>query len=566
MEHVYSDKENVNTLTALLAAHGIRHAVVCPGSRNAPIVHNLNEAPDIACHPVTDERSAGFYALGMALALDEPVAVCVTSGTALLNLMPAVAEAFHQHVPVVVISADRPQAWIGQLDGQTLPQADALGRFVGRAVSLPEPHDDEERWFCNRLVNEALIVARRRQPVHINVPISEPLFRFSCHRLPDERCIRFVEPHADSVDDALLRDYCRARRPMVVVGQYHQPDGPFCAALSRLGRRCVVLHEALAHPQGGVCIDEALLSIPPGDEDSYAPDFLLYLGDTVVSKRLRRFLRGCRITGGAWEVTEDGCLHDTFQCVSGVVSGPARDVLEALSRLPDDGSGHDVAPAEPDYLRRWGSALQAAAALRDAFMPDYSQMAAVKAFEALLGGDGGEWAVHYANSSAVRLADIYARHYVFCNRGVNGIEGSLSAAAGFSLVVGRRVFCVVGDLSFFYDQNALWQQQLRGNLRILLLNNGGGGIFRQLQGLGLSPACDRLVAARHSTTAEGICRQNGVGYMSVSDAAQLQPSLVRLIGDASDRPLLLEVFTDPAEDARVQQSYWALFAAAAGQS
>ena len=177
---MYSNKENVNILTSLLVAHGVRHAVVCPGSRNSPIVHNLTECPDIQCHPVTDERSAGFYALGMCQGCGLPVAVCVTSGTALLNLAPAVAEAWYQHQPLVVISADRPPQWIDQLDGQTLPQPGAFGGFVGKSVSLPEPHDDEIRWYCNRLVNEALLASRWEEvPVHINVPISEPLFDFT---------------------------------------------------------------------------------------------------------------------------------------------------------------------------------------------------------------------------------------------------------------------------------------------------------------------------------------------------------------------------------------------------
>ena len=136
---MYSNKENINILTALLVKHHVRQAVVCPGSRNAPIVHNLNECPDIECYPVTDERSAGFFALGLALNEGEPspVAICVTSGTALLNLLPAVAEAYYQHIPLVVISADRPEQWIDQLDGQTLPQPHALQGFVGKAVSLP---------------------------------------------------------------------------------------------------------------------------------------------------------------------------------------------------------------------------------------------------------------------------------------------------------------------------------------------------------------------------------------------------------------------------------------------
>lgn len=166
---MYSNKENVNILTSLLVAHGVTHAVVCPGSRNAPIVHNFNECPDMECYPITDERSAGFYALGMTQALGQPVAVCVTSGSALLNLAPAVAEAYYQHRPLVVISADRPQQWIDQLDGQTLPQPDALGRFVRKAVSLPEPSNDEQRWYCNRMVNEALL--EKHAPVTSTFPL-----------------------------------------------------------------------------------------------------------------------------------------------------------------------------------------------------------------------------------------------------------------------------------------------------------------------------------------------------------------------------------------------------------
>ena len=147
---MYSSKPNVNILTSLLVAHGVRHAVVCPGSRNAPIVHNLDACQRIRCHPTTDERSAGFQAVGLCQATGKPVVVCVTSGTALLNVAPAVAEAYYQHLPLVVVSADRPQQWIDQLDGQTMPQPDALGRFVRKAVSLPEPCNDEPQWYCNR--------------------------------------------------------------------------------------------------------------------------------------------------------------------------------------------------------------------------------------------------------------------------------------------------------------------------------------------------------------------------------------------------------------------------------
>ena len=221
---MFSNKENVNILTALLQAHGVRHAVVCPGSRNAPIVHNLNECPDICCYPVTDERSAGFYALGMMQALHAPVVVCVTSGTALLNLAPAVAEAWYQHQPLIVVSADRPPQWIDQLDGQTLPQPGALGRFVSCSVSLPE----SDAWHCSRLVNEALLAATSddARPVHINVPISEPLFTFDVPRLPEVRSIIRTSPTRDygCLHEELVGGLSSARRPMIVIGQVNPHD------------------------------------------------------------------------------------------------------------------------------------------------------------------------------------------------------------------------------------------------------------------------------------------------------------------------------------------------------
>jgi 2-succinyl-5-enolpyruvyl-6-hydroxy-3-cyclohexene-1-carboxylate synthase len=217
---MYSSKENVNILTALLVAHGVRHVVVCPGSRNAPLVHNFYVCPELQCYPVTDERSAGFFALGISQATNTAVAVCVTSGTALLNVSPAVAEASFQHRPLVVISADRPQAWIGQLDGQTMPQDNAFGVFVGKCVCLPEVSDDESRWHCNRLVNEALLSMKKKGgiPVHINVPISEPLFDFSTPSLPVERKIEMALPSCH-IDENAIKPLLDARRPIILIGQ-----------------------------------------------------------------------------------------------------------------------------------------------------------------------------------------------------------------------------------------------------------------------------------------------------------------------------------------------------------
>ena len=514
---MYSNKENVNILTALLVAHGVRHAVVCPGSRNSPIVHNLNACPEIKCYPVTDERSAGFYALGMAQALQQPVAVCVTSGTALLNLAPAVAEAYYQHVPLVAISADRPSQWIDQLDGQTMPQPDALGRFVKKAVSLPEPRNDEEHWYCNRLVNEALIETRHQGcgPVHINVPITEPLFDYTVKTLPRERKIKLVSAEVTTPTLSHVgRMFMMAERPMLICGQPMNPG-----------------------------LDEAVALVE--HDERYVPDFVLCIGGAIVSKRLKRFLRKAR---EVWTVNATGEVNDTFMNLTQVIQGDGKIIADHVQFLLED--------RPHPFVLMWEQLLKHVREHVERYEPAYSQMAAVKYFESQFTLHSSLFTIHYANSTAIRLANIYALHPVWCNRGVNGIEGSLSTAAGFSVVSKELVFCVIGDLSFFYDQNALWNRNLRGNLRILLLNNGKGGIFNMLPGLEQSPARDQFVAAEHHTSADGICRQNDITYLKADNSEAMQQGINTLLNIESERPVLLEVFTDPSEDERVLKDYY----------
>ena len=562
---MYSNKENVNILTSLLLEYGVSDAVVCPGSRNAPIVHNLSVCEAIRCRPVTDERSAVFYALGLAIATKRPTVVCVTSGSALLNAMPAVAEAAYQHVPLIVISADRPQQWIDQLDGQTIPQPDALGRFVRKAVQLPEPHNDEERWLCRRLVNEAMHLATCRlgAPVHINVPISEPLFEFNIEQLP--QLSRF-----NNIKRAVFKDasmdmpdaFHEAKRPMIVIGQLAHGTVSH-ETIRSLSEKYVVMSEPLSNPSYmTIHFDEAIRYIvsdnssindDEDDKTAYYPDYVVYVGDTLVSKPARHFLRNtkapsCLITPDAADI------HDPLMTLTDIVECDTMSINALLASLCD-------APDTDERCRfhdRWQSFLDACAAHADAYAPEYSQMATVKYFEEQLADLDIDICVHYANSSAVRLACIYAQHYVWCNRGVNGIEGSLSTAAGFSLATHDMTVCVIGDLSFFYDQNAIWNSNLRGNLRIILLNNRGGGIFRQLPGLNDSPAADDLVMASHENTAQGICTQNDIGYLSAKNMDEMQIGVVTLLTRESERPMLLEVFTDSNDDIKALEKYFKL--------
>lgn len=502
------------------------HVVVCPGSRNAPIVHNLNECPEIECHPVTDERSAAFVALGMAQALQEMVAVCVTSGSALLNTLPGVAEASYQKQGIIVISADRPAAWIGQLDGQTMPQPGALGSFVAKSVSLPECKDDTERWHCRRLVCEAMLARMATgDSVHINVPITEPLFDFTVETLPEVAPVESLYWGSEDDENLFYYHLRTAERPMIVIGQCWQDAIP-AEVLTDVREKMVVLAEPLSVDDPSPALDEVFAQME--DTADYKPDFLLYIGRTTVSKRLRQFLRqldDCTVVMLNY-LSE---IEDISQHARYVMVGEMETVLEDISTY---GIRQNT-----DFTDRWNALFDKARKAIDTGTRSIEAEAVRLLEERMTETD----TVHYANSSAVRLAARYAQHYVYCNRGLNGIEGSLSTAVGMSLVTEENVYCVIGDLSFFYDQNALWNQHLNGNLRILLLNNGGGKIFESLPGLSRSAAMKDYVQAAHPQTAVGACHQYGISRKAVSREEDLKAAIAWLTEETSTTPRLVEV-------------------------
>ena len=551
---MYSDKENINILTSLLVSYGVRHIVVCPGSRNAPLVHNFDVSPDITTHAVTDERSAAFFALGLRLRLRQPVAVCVTSGSALLNTMPGAAEATYQHEGIIIISADRPQAWIGQLDGQTMPQHGALGTFASPSVSLPEPHNDTERWLCRRLICEAMI-ANTCPPfpsVHINVPVSEPLFGFSTPCLPEIPPVGIADLDDQNGRETLRRILKGKRRLMVISGQTSD-DKPSAGFLMDKASGCVFVAEWLS-PYGRVRhIDEILRTTCAEELDNMRPDCIVYIGGHTVSKRLRHYMRSLDSRTMFITVSDDGMLHDVSQHTTLVVKATAGDFMRMIC------NGAICPDADMDFVRRWHDMDNMAARRISASCPPYSQMLAIRRLEENI--DNSKDIVCYANSLSVRAGMMYASAYRYCNRGLNGIEGTLSMAAGMAagakeegmtagnMTAAQNVYCVIGDLSFFYDSNALWIQELAGNMRIMLINNQRGAIFGMLPGLDRSPAHKPLIAAGHNATAEGICSQYGMEYYRATDTLSLEEGIRLLTSGVHDRPVVLEVLTDADTDA-----------------
>ncbi|MDD6891419.1 MAG: 2-succinyl-5-enolpyruvyl-6-hydroxy-3-cyclohexene-1-carboxylic-acid synthase [Bacteroidales bacterium] len=549
---MYTDKRNILQLVALLREHGVRRVVLCPGSRNIPIVQTLSNVPEMSCYAVTDERSAGFFALGLALHDGAPAAVCCTSGTALLNLHPAVAEAFYQQVPLVVISADRPAAWIGQMDGQTLPQPGVFGTLVKKSVQLPEIHTDEEEWFCNRLVNEALLELNHhgKGPVHINVPVGEPFFQLPVQELPAVRVIRrYMGLNVYDQDyQPLIERLNRYQRRMAVVGQMNLIYLFDRRYTKLLYKQFVWVTEHLSNrtiPGLPVAHLEAVLTAMDSEEqERMRPDLLITYGGHIVSKRLKNFLRK-HPPKEHWHVAADGEAADLFGCLTTVIEMDPFEFLEKVAPLLENRT--------PDYPRQWEA--------RSKGMPagefGYSEMGVTGR---VIGRLPSPCTLHLANSSVVRYAQFFPlppEVEVLCNRGTSGIEGSLSTAIGYAAVSNRLNFVFIGDLSFFYDMNALWNAHYGGNLRILLLNNGGGEIFHALPGLELHPNARRFVTAPHTVQAKAWAEDRGFGYRAVHDEAELEEALTTFTDPSvGHQPLLMEVFTDKEKDVELLKNYF----------
>ncbi|MFS3039471.1 2-succinyl-5-enolpyruvyl-6-hydroxy-3-cyclohexene-1-carboxylic-acid synthase [Bacteroides nordii] len=549
---MYTDKKNILQLVALLEAHGVTKIVLCPGSRNIPLVHTLSTHPSFKCYSVTDERSAGFFAIGLALNGGAPAAVCCTSGTALLNLHPAVAEAFYQNVPLVVISADRPAAWIGQMDGQTLPQPGVFGTLVKKSVNLPEIYTDEDEWYCNRLVNEALLETHHhgKGPVHINVPVTEPIFRFTTETLPEVRVItRYQGLNIYDRDyNDLVQRLNQYQKRMIIVGQMN-----LIYLFEKKYSKLLYKHFAwLTEHIGNQTIpgipvknfDVALYAMDEETQEKMVPELLITYGGHVVSKRLKKFLRN-NPPKEHWHVSPDGEIVDLYGSLTTVIEMDPFEFLEKIAFLLENKT--------PQYPLLWENFCKA---LPQPELP-YSEMSAIGA---LIQALPQQCALHLANSSAVRYAQLFtvpATVEVCCNRGTSGIEGSLSTAVGYAAASDKLNFVVIGDLSFFYDMNALWNGNFGANLRILLLNNGGGEIFHTLPGLEMSGTSHKFITAVHKASAKGWAEDRGFLYQKVEDEVQLEEAMQLFTQpEPMTQPVLVEVFTNKNKDARILKDFY----------
>ncbi|MGL4668205.1 MAG: 2-succinyl-5-enolpyruvyl-6-hydroxy-3-cyclohexene-1-carboxylic-acid synthase, partial [Saezia sp.] len=432
--------------------------------RNAPLIQCFTQDDFFTCHTIVDERNAGFYALGIIQKLKQPVVVCCTSGSAVLNYAPAVSEAFYQQLPMIVLTADRTPEWVGQMDGQTLPQPKVFEPLVKRSVNLPEVKALLDEWYCNRLVNEALIACTAGElgPVHINIALSEPLFDYSQSELPAVRKIEFTPTRFQVDVSPFAAQWQQHQKRLIIVGQLFY-DAKAIAALEQLAQKtdCVILGEHLSNchsPAMTSNFDAALaaLSKHEGGGVSLSPDLVISFGGHIVSKRLKHFLRE-HPPAQHWHLSLSHEVVDLYQALTHLIQADAASFLSDLVH---------ALPASQDkpFQTTW---KQVETQIPE---PDttaiFSDMAVTHRFINALPANA---ALHLANSSVVRNAQMFALKQgtqVYCNRGTNGIESSLPSAVGYASVTDEPVYLAIGDLSFFYTVGALWNTHEIKNLRI----------------------------------------------------------------------------------------------------
>lgn len=550
-------------LVALIKAHGIREVVLSPGSRNAPLSLSFAADPFFRCHSIVDERSAGYVALGMIQASRQPVVVCCTSGSALLNYGPAVAEAFYQKLPLIVVSADRTEAWIGQMDGQTIPQYQVFGALVKRSVHVREVHSDEDLWHANRLINEALNAALMAGcgPVHLNMPIDEPLSDFSVQQLPEVRKITMIHPtEADADGAALLASaMVKAKRPMLVVGQRLPASDNLSELLEILSLRfgVVVLAEHLANVDHAIASFDAILE----HNKMEAPDLLITLGGHLVSKRLKQLLRAQKPDQHIL-FSDDLEAPDTYQALTCVLrQNPVAVLKKTIEVLLQKAAYNNISfSGLGSYYSQWTQAASALSFYSENMRQTccdrlpFSDLYAVGKFLELLPENAS---ILVANSSSVRHVQAFPlpkNTRVYCNRGTNGIEGTLSTAFGMALVSDRPLYVILGDLAFFYDLNILTVKPFPKNLKVLLLNNGGGGIFDLLYDKQPKEAYQSFVAAEHTTQAVAWANAAGLEVVQANDKASIQAGLKRFMA-FDGNGILLEVNNIENNAKEAQQKY-----------
>jgi 2-succinyl-5-enolpyruvyl-6-hydroxy-3-cyclohexene-1-carboxylate synthase len=534
-------------IAEICARKGIKKAIICPGSRNAPLTLAFARHPKIECFSVPDERSAGFIGMGMALKSNSPVVLICTSGSAAYNFAPAVAEAFFSQTPLIVLTADRPIEWIGQLDGQTIFQDNIFGRHVKASTNFPTEYNLEESiWHCHRLVNEFCnkAVEYPAGPVHINVPMREPFYPEKDEKISYSSEIKitnleFFNSNFSEFHNENLYDF---KRVLIVAGQ-DKLDLELAKLLSEISENFHIpvvgdIISNMSHVKNLVSTQDIFLK----NKENYSaltPDLIISFGKSVISKNLKVFLRKTK-SKNHWHIQSSGDVADTYQCLSKIIRCSPLDYFRYFFQTKK-------MDLRKNYYDLWLKKNKETQLRLESHIETSEEFSEFKVYKHLLDSLPNNIDLHLANSMSVRYANIIGLKQirdieVFANRGTSGIDGSVSTAIGAALATDREVYLLIGDMAFFYDRNAFWHNHLPHNLKIILFNNHGGGIFGMIDGPSRQPELQEFFVTAQKLTAEHLVKEFELGYKLCTNIFELNNGINELM-KPNKKPFILEIET-----------------------
>lgn len=545
-------QKHVFTIAKVCENAGIKNAIICPGSRSAPLVYAFTKHTKINCISAIDERSAAFIALGMAQQSLTPVVLIATSGTACLNFFPAVAEAFYQKIPLVILSADRPPELLNQQDGQMIMQKGVYGKHVLASHELLCYNENNIDYnLTERIVKHAIeesVNTKKSGPVHINVPLREPLYDFpnDISELPQSHEIIQDSPKPSVRKLPYLQElsyaWIESKKRLILVGQSF-PNEIIQSYLHKIGNSddVVILTDITSNQlsAGTVQHFDAMLQFSSPDVlDELAPDFILSMGGPFVSKALKIWLKKQKNIHH-FRLQSEAQLVNTYQNVSQPIIAEIIPYLESFQSLNIFNN-----QAQRNYVNSWKKQERSYLVNLENFMQDI-HWSEPKAMYKILQDIPSNYVLHLGNSSAVRWASWLGVSNLtmpcYSNRGTSGIDGSISTAVGAALANPNRThILIVGDLSLFYDQNAFWIKQLPTNLKIIVLNNGGGNIFNWIDGPSKFPEQIEYFTTPHTLSVANLCKQYGLNQLICETEKQLEDNLKSLYKN-NDQIVLLEL-------------------------
>lgn len=553
-----SAKESISRLAAILKAKGIKNVVFSPGSRNAPLIISIANDPYFRCYNIPDERSAAFFAMGIGLATRQPVVICCTSGSAAINYGPAISEAYYQKIPLLVLTADRPQEWIDQRAGQTIRQTDLYRNYIKFSTQLSqEVKDQDDLWYNDRLINQAIETATSGGdgPVHINIPLKEPLYGQVPSFSDAPKMIAKSKTHASLSKNRIqeLRNQFDSHDKVLVICGQHHPDQKWSEAITRLSKvsSVVVLTELTSNVYGDniiSCIDRTINNIEDLDVEDYKPSLLITCGYSLVSKKIRFLLRDMDILQH-WHVDQDDEFIDTYKSLTDIIPVGIDYFAEAIIQRTDS--------LKNPYKKRWLGLDSYKKEKHEEYL-DSAPWSDLKVVHQVMNALPDETHVHMANSTSVRYAQLFDVNETLtfqCNRGVSGIDGCNSTSVGYAINNTALNVLITGDIAFFYDANAFWNAYVPANYRVLILNNQGGNIFRVIPGPATTDHLDTHFEAHHKTKATGIALAHGLTYLAADDPESLDQGLVQFLGK-SDQAMILEVFTPRLDNDKILKAYF----------